>query len=334
MHWSNRFIDINTSNSLFNVSRPPEATRFLSLAYAVFTLVLFLLRRSAYHHMIKNDPNTKLSSIVSPTLQLIPAAILKHPYSIVLSNFIDTEIWKILVNAFFLLIGGSYIEKNWNSSKELLKFVIIIGSLTNLLVVIITFLLSFVFSGVSLNVPLDGNYTMMIGFPIVFKQLYPETTILQLRNVGFFSKNFRFKLLPIFIMSLLTIFQLIFFHHFAQLLSIWITFFACWTYLRFYQFLKPSNEDSDNFLVGDASDTFQLTYLFPDIVKPILRPIFDFAYQTLCVRLKIIRPFQSDDIDKGNSVAEQRGAKKIVDPVEERRKQLALQVLQERLAEP
>lgn len=83
-------------------------------------------------------------------------------------------------------------------------------------------------------------------------------------------------------------------------------------------------------MVGDASDTFQLIYFFPDLVKPILRPIFDSTHRVF-IKLKLIRPFQTDEVDRSNAVAEQRGAKKISDPVEERRKQLALQVLQERM---
>lgn len=259
---------------------------------------------------------------------MVPNQILKHPYSIILSNLVDVRIWKIIANSINLLIGGTFIERNAESSKELLKFILVIGSITNLLVVIVTLSSSLVVPGVKIDVPIDGNYTALVGFPIVYKQLFPETSIFKIKDLGMLSKNFRFKLLPIFVMCTLTIGQLVFFHHFAQLLSIWITFFSCWIYLRYFQVLTSTQNSS--YMVGDASDTFQLIYFFPDLVKPILRPIFDSTHRVF-IKLKLIRPFQTDEVDRSNAVAEQRGAKKISDPVEERRKQLALQVLQERM---
>lgn len=332
MHYELRHIEINIPDSVFRLNHLPEATKFLTLAYVILTSTLFVVRSLEYNGLVATDPSLNFGSVISPVLQLIPNRVLKYPFSIVLSNFVDVEIWKIIVNILNLVIGGSFIERNWNSSKEMLKFTILIGSLTNLMVVISTVILSFIIPSVEMDIPLDGNYTVLIGFSIVYKQLFPETTIFQLKRLGFFSKNFRFKLLPVFVMFTMTVAQLIFFHHFAQLLSIWMTFFSCWIYLRFYQVLKLN--EADGYLVGDASDTFQLIYFFPDVVKPIIRPIADFMYHIFCVKLRLIRSFQTDDIDKGNSVAQQRGAKTPANPVEERRKRLALQVLQERMVEP
>ena len=121
-----------------------------------------------------------------------------------------------------------------------------------------------------------------------------------------------------------------------------VTFFASWSYLRFFQKLAPLNcpslpttnsQGGQEILVGDASDTFQLIYFFPDLIKPILRPIFNFIYNVVVVKFKVIKPFHDIDIDIGNTIAENRGAKKIM-TVEERRRQLALQVLEERMVNP
>ncbi|QLQ79867.1 hypothetical protein HG537_0C05160 [Torulaspora globosa] len=329
MEYSCRYFEISTPSSLLRLNKIPPATTFLTVSYVLCTIVLFILRRFEYSKLISNGSDVLFGSVYSHILQIVPSEILVYPYSIVLSNLVDVNVWKIITNTINLVVGGSFIERDWNSSIEILKFTLLIGSVTNIIVVGVTLLSSLLIPGVKIDVPLDGNYTVLIGFPIVYKQLFPETTIIRLKNLGFLSKNFRFKLLPIFIMSTLTVGQLIFFHHFAQLLSIWITFFSCWIYLRYFQVLTSTQ--SSGYMVGDASDTFQLIYLFPDITKPILRPIFDWIYNICSNKLRIIRPFQTDDIDKSNSVAEQRGAKKIVNPVEERRKQLALQVLQERM---
>ncbi|CCK73396.1 uncharacterized protein NDAI_0G04110 [Naumovozyma dairenensis CBS 421] len=327
MRYSSDFIEVNIPRSLLRINEIPTATRILLLAYIFNTSCLFYIRNSTYYSLLASDASLKYSEVICPFLQLVPEKLAEYPLSIVFSNFVDTELWKILVNLVNIIIGGTFIEKNWNSSREVLIFTIVIGSITNISVVLCTFLFSQFFSGLNMKVPIDGNYTIIVGFPIIYKQLLPETTILNIKSPKIIAKNFRFKLLPIFTLCLLTGMQLIWFHHIAQLLSIWVTFFSCWIYLRFFQTL-PFNE---NTIIGDASDTFQLIYFFPDIIKPVLKPIFDSVYNILCVKLKVIKPFEVIDIDKGNDIASQRGAKKIDATVEDRRRELALMVLQERI---
>lgn len=332
MRFESKHLELHTPKSLFEWRKVPSATLFLTVSYAVLTVVLYFLRRLQYSQLVAESLSSgseiSFDAVYSPILQMVPNQVFKYPYVIILSNLVDVNVWKIIANGLNLYIGGSFIERDADSSAEILKFVLLIGTVTNLLVVLVTLLSSLVIPGVKTNVPIDGNYTALVGFPIVYKQLFPETSIFKIKYLGIFSKNFRFKLLPIFVMCALTIGQLVFFHHFAQLLSIWITFFSCWTYLRYFQ--KHTSTQSGTYMVGDASDTFQLIYFFPDVVKPILRPIFDITYNAL-VKLNLVRPFHTDEVDRSNAVAEQRGAKKVSDPVEERRKQLALQVLQERM---
>ncbi|CAI4036218.1 hypothetical protein SMKI_15G0560 [Saccharomyces mikatae IFO 1815] len=342
MQYSSRFLELNVPDSFLNINKIPDATKFITVMYICLTTTLFCIRRSLYNKLILEDPDVEYNLVTSPILQMVPLQIWKYPTSLVLSNFIDTKAWKVIVNLLNLIIGGSFIERNWNSSREMFKFIIVLGSLTNLLIILLTLILSLFSDKVRLDIPLDGNYTILIGFPIIYRQLLPETTIINLKTPRFLAKNFRFKLLPIFVMFTMTITQIIWFHHFAQLFSIWITFFASWSYLRFFQRLTPLNCPSlpttnsrgvQETLIGDASDTFQLIYFFPDLIKPILRPIFDFIYDLVVVKFKIIKPFHDIDIDIGNSIAESRGAKKIT-TVEQRRRQLALEVLEERMVNP
>ncbi|ONH72123.1 Rhomboid-like protein 19 [Pichia kudriavzevii] len=104
---------------------------------------------------------------------------------------------------------------------------------------------------------------------------------------------------------------------------------------------------------GDPSDTFALVEFFPDVLKPTLRPLFEGFYQ-LSVLLGIVRPWNDDDVDIGNlrsnlrvsgpSLANKRtnsstfmnttGNSKNLksetdDEIAERRKQIALKVLEE-----
>ncbi|KOG98970.1 uncharacterized protein DI49_2299 [Saccharomyces eubayanus] len=342
MQYNSRFLELNIPDSFLNINKIPDATKFIAIIYICLTTSLFCIRRSLYNKLSLEDPNVDYNLITLPILQMVPSQIWRYPTSLILSNFIDTKAWKVVVNLLNLIIGGSFIERNWNSSKEMFKFIVVLGSVTNVLIVTLTLLISLFSNKVRLDIPLDGNYTILIGFPIIYRQLLPETTIINLKTPHFLAKNFRFKLLPIFVMFIMTVTQIIWFHHFAQLFSIWITFFASWSYLRFFQKLVPLNcpslpttnsQDIQEALIGDASDTFQLIYFFPDLIKPLLRPIFDSIYDVVVVKLSILKPFQNVDIDISNSIAESRGAKKIT-TVEERRRQLALQVLEERMVHP
>ncbi|SMN21889.1 similar to Saccharomyces cerevisiae YOL107W Putative protein of unknown function [Maudiozyma saulgeensis] len=337
MEYSCRFFDFSVPNTILDRNKIPIATKCLTIAYTSLTLILFGLRCFLYfNHKTDQSVVMNFSDINIPALQLVPSRILKFPYSIVLSNLVDTSPWRFVFNLINLLIGGSFIERNWNSSNEMIKFTLGIGSITNLVVLLITVTVHYIIpTWVSLDTVLDGNYTVLIGFSIIYRQLLPETTIINIKSPSFISKNFRFKLLPIFVLTIMTSSQLFVFRHFSNLLSIWITFFSCWVYLRFYQILPPSaigsSTDYYNSVQGDASDTFQLIYFFPDIIKPILRPIFNKTYFLLNEKFGIIKSFGETDIDKGNDIAEQRGAKKVTDEVKDRRRQLALDVLQERL---
>ncbi|SCU81411.1 LAMI_0B06106g1_1 [Lachancea mirantina] len=333
MHIKGRFLDFEFPHEKFRFSELPPATKYLTIAYVSFSSALFMVKWLFYqHHRNLFASKADWDLITSPVLQLVPCETLWHPISLVLSNLIDVKFWKFAVNLLNLYVGGAFIERNWQSPTELLRYTLEIGSLTNLAIVLVSIIASFALPQVKLDLPLDGSYTILVGFPIVYKQLVPELTLLKTKNIPILSKNFRFKLLPIFVLSVTTISQIIWFHHFSQLLSIWVTFVTCWVYLRFYQVLPPAIAGTEtSAVVGDASETFQLLYFFPDIVKPILRPVFDFSYHIFCNVLRLRQPFQDDEIYAGNALAEGRGAKKVGGRVEERRKRLALQVLGERL---
>lgn len=331
MKYTSRHLDVYFPDSALDFGNIPIATGVLTTAFVTWTIVLSVVRTQYLREYSSQGLDPDL--VVCPLVQLVPDKVLSHPFSLVFSNLVDVEAWKFICNLINLLVGGAFIERFWQSPKELVIFVLGIGTLTNLLVTLITIALSMIWPSIRLDLPLDGNYTIIVGFPIIYKQLFPETTIFETKNLPFLSKNFRFKLLPIFTLAFLSVLQLIWFHHFSQLLSIWITFFTCWIYLRFFQVLPAAiAQDTEFKVVGDASETFQLIYFFPDLVKPLLAPVFDYTYKKFMVDWHIREPFRTNDIEQANSLAEKRGAKTADNSnAEERRKQLALQVLEERL---
>lgn len=317
-------IQIDGSDTLFDWRRIPPATKFLTVGYISLTSSLFVVKILAYRK--SRDPQLQLENIVSPIVQLIPSKVLFYPLSLVLSNLVDVKFWRLILDLPNLIVGGSFIERSWGSGEEMLKFVLFIGSLTNLVITMTAIILNFITPRIPLDRPLDENYNFLIGFAIIYKQLMPEITILKLKNMGALSKTFRFKHLPTFMMCYLTI-MFVIFGHITQVLSIWVTFFFCWFYLRFYQVSRTGERST----VGDASDSFQLLFFFPYLARPFLKPVFNSAYFLFCTRLQLVQPFHLEDIDRSNTLTEQRGSNINAVSAEERRKQLALQVLQERI---
>lgn len=145
MKLKSHIIDINIPNSLLDISKIPTATAVLTCFYVILSLSLFYIKRSTYNHIVSTGVEIQYSDIQCPFLQLVPSKVVYYPFSIILSNLVDTEIWKFVVTLLNLIIGGSFIERNWNSSKELLKFTIVIGSLINIIMAAFSLIISFIY---------------------------------------------------------------------------------------------------------------------------------------------------------------------------------------------
>lgn len=114
--------------------------------------------------------------------------------------------------------------------------------------------------------------------------------------------------------------------------------------MRFFQALNTepilpvANNDSStgSVLIGDASDTFQLVEFFPAVTKPYVGPVFNQIYE-LSVLLGIVTPFNDETVQQSNTRAQKRleqvgqSNKSIASSVAERRRQIALQVIEDRI---
>ncbi|CAK4302783.1 unnamed protein product [Aphanomyces euteiches] len=90
-----------------------------------------------------------------------------------------------------------------------------------------------------------------------------------------------------------------------------------WFYLRFLS----KNADGS---IGDTSDAFSLTILFPSFLRPSIQPIFDFAFNVA----KLCGFFKNRQTAPLPTVASSLAS----DPVTERRKARAMKALDEKLA--
>ncbi|KAH3676015.1 hypothetical protein WICMUC_002311 [Wickerhamomyces mucosus] len=339
----------NITTTKFNLQRLniPPATKFLLILLTFFSILLQFIKFQTYKQLIlQGEKNIDSNYIVVPILQLIPNQIIWHPWTLTTSIFIDLTIWRFLLSFIQIFIGGKFIERSW-SSKELIKFIILICSISNFITI-----LSLIFIGLFINlnyidIPIDGNLSLLISFLVVFKQLIPEHSIVLFKG----TIHARIKHLPFLILIILSIISILTIS-ITPLLQSWIGFLISWIYLRFYQnnIVDPllpqsindqtntTNSNSNSNLKGDASEIFSLIHFFPNFLHPILSPIFNQIYQ-IFINLKILPKFNDLDIENGNLIANRRlTGQQPSQPIDsrnaaERRRQVALKVLEERIGE-
>lgn len=235
--------------------------------------------------------------------------------------------------------------------SETLKFTTIVITVSNLSALLVVSLIN-IMRGTSefLNNPLQyGFYIMLLPISVVAKQMIPEANIRVLSMFKFRSK--RMALILLIASLLLSLVKRSMSPFFPALIS----FLVSWYYLRYIQITPGMNADilptssssnpsippqSSTTIRGDPSDTFALVEFFPEVMKPTLRPLFDGFYQ-ISVLLGIVRPWNDDDVDIGNLRSNLRfsgaaGASSIKNEThtssassDERRKQIALKVLEE-----
>ena len=256
-----------------------------------------------------------------------------------------------------LYIGSKFAERFWGNYLEVIKFVIIVGSITNLITVIIAIISNIIRQdGKNMDQPLGGGISYYFGFLVVCKQLIPEHNIVLFQGLI----NFRVKHVPFALIIFLSLWSIIISQSLYPAIPSIGSFFVSYFYLRFFQSLNTeptlpiattttsttttnsgnngSSIDMQNssIMIGDASDTFQLIDFFPQVTRPILTPIFQHGYD-ISVFLGIITPFNDEIVEQSNLRAQKRQEqtnqtqKNVAKSVAERRRQVALQVIEDRI---
>ncbi|KAM9898926.1 hypothetical protein OXX69_009688 [Metschnikowia pulcherrima] len=315
----------------------PKSTRVVAAALLWTSLAILLAKIN-----ILRDPAEEraLHDIVVPYIQLVPRYAVFYPWVFVTAIFAEISVISFLLAFGILYVSTGYVEKFWGY-REVLKFILIVGAVTNLSTVIVT-IVSNIFRGdvLGMDKPLGGGVSYYFGFLVVFKQLIPEHNVVLFQGLV----NFRVKHLP-FASLLCVCAWSAFMQTLYPVLPSVMSFFAAYLYLRFHQsfFADPllpittaSGENSSTYVVsGDASDAFQLVQFFPAISKPYLGPVINSVYE-MSVFLGIVTPFNDDAIEQSNmrvqkfSEQVKQANTSIANSVAERRRQVALQVIEER----
>lgn len=239
-------------------------------------------------------------------------------YSFFMYCFVELHFWHVIADVAVVVLCGKLLEPLWGAPDMLLFFVVV-----NLGVGLMT-AFCYVFAYlVSLNedylfdVHIYGCAGYIAGFCVAVKQVMPDSCVVtnpfgKLRNTH----------IPLTLLLIVIILRLVgalpgpypFMFGWGILIS--------WIYLRFYQ--KHSNGNR-----GDMNDNFSFASFFPSQAQPIICVLSNTVFNFL-VRVKICRkPQRRYDVSSPTTITVTLPGTEPHDA--ERRKQLALKALNDRL---
>ncbi|CAH2350598.1 transmembrane protein 115 homolog [[Candida] railenensis] len=341
-----------SSNSIYSL---PSSSKVLVAALTIVSTLIFLIKLNHFRST-PEDQDTKFHDILVPYLQLIPRTTIFYPWVLLTAIFAEISVFSYITSFVILLQSTRYVEKFWGFN-EVLKFVFVVGGVTNLWTVLVTITCNVLRgeSAISMDIPLGGGISYYFGFLVVLKQLIPEHNVVLFQGVI----NFRVKHLPFIFLIVVLLVSVIITQSLYPFIPSIGSFVISYSYLRFYQTIitdpllpittANANAESSSssgvsasgasLITGDASDAFRLVEFFPEISKPYLSPVFDMIYEIGCL-LGVITPFNDDLIEQSNMRAAKRSeqasnaSKSVANSVAERRRQVALQMIEERISKP
>lgn len=316
-----------------------KSTKFSVVSLLVISLTILLIK--IYVRQLSGS-SSKLLEMIVPQIQLVPRYAIYYPWVFVTSIFAEVSILSFLSSLVILYVATSYVEKFWGF-KEVVKFILVVGAITNLSTVLVT-IVSNIFRGdiMGMDKPLGGGISYYFGFLVVLKQLIPEHNVVLFQGLV----NFRVKHLPFLLLLMVSVWSAVMRSLYPFVPSMF-SFFVSYNYLRFVQtfFEEPilpvtnaNGDQTDSVVIrGDASDAFQLVEFFPSIIKPYLSVVINAIFNGF-VFIGVVQPFNDEVIEQSNLRAQMMSEqashtnKLIANSVAERRRQVALQVIEDRIS--
>lgn len=333
----------------------PPVTRACIFALSFLSLLVFVLRLNSYYKLLalakapQIQPETDerpiprpilpvFRDIVVPYITLIPSLSAIYPWVIATTSFVETSVLGFVATGLTLIYGGRYCEHVW-SSKELARFLVLVGVLANIAAAA-TAVTQFSFANTIpthfVNVKkegdaasslqpvssefyllqsINGGIAFQLAFLVALKQLVPEHSIVLFR--GLFSMKVKHLVMPALI--LYTLIGAFYFYDFPFIAQVWTGFFVSWIYLRFYRFtyvdsILPTSSNAGanpseptlkaapgkTRIRGDASEVFSLAnFFYPGVIRDLIQRISTIVFSVF-VSLKICTPFGANEVEQSN----------------------------------
>lgn len=339
---------------MIKLSLPP-LTRIILLVLVFCSIAVFTLRYMEYsiqyeqavefENYQKEKPEDErevgvwplFRDITVPFVTLIPVTVVKFPWTLLTTVFVEKSVISLLISGACLGLAGRYLERVWGL-KSLGIFYLMLTVIPNLITLFcLVFLFSITTNEWWLQNPICGSTAIQAGFLVAFKQLVPEHSIVLFQ--GAIRVHVKHLIMPILI-SYATLGIIIK----SPVMTIlpWVGFLTAWIWLRFYRVmyidsLLPMSDsltaaaDTQTKIKGDASDTFAFAdFFYPQPVKQIVETFSNTIFDALCV-LRICTPFNTEEVEASNQRASMRTGSVSENSDADRRRALALKVLEERL---
>ncbi|KAJ3586449.1 hypothetical protein NHX12_012847 [Muraenolepis orangiensis] len=229
---------------------------------------------------------------------------------------VEEHIWGVAISVGTVMACGRMLEPLWGALELLIFFAVVnvstgvLAGLSYLLTYVATFDLDFLFA-----VRVHGAAGFLGGVLVALKQTVGDTTVLRVPQV-------RLKAAPALVFLLLAMLRLSgVMEDAAPLASYSYGALSGWIYLRFYQRHSRGR--------GDMSDHFAFASFFPEVLQPAVGLLAGLVHAML-VKVKVCRKMvKRYDVGAPSSITISLPG---TDPQDaERRRQLALKALNERL---
>lgn len=237
-------------------------------------------------------------------------------WTLVTHGVVEQHIWGVAANVGTVMACGRLLEPLWGALELLIFFAVVnvlaglLAGLSYLLTYVATFDLDFLFA-----VRVHGAAGFLGGVLVALKQTMGDTTVLRVPQV-------RLKAAPALVLLLLLLLRLSGLLDSAAPLAAYVYgALSGWVYLRFYQRHSRGR--------GDMSDHFAFASFFPEVLQPAVGLLAGLVHAAL-VKIKVCRKMvKRYDVGAPSSITISLPG---TDPQDaERRRQLALKALNERL---
>ncbi|KAI6229426.1 hypothetical protein M3Y95_00529800 [Aphelenchoides besseyi] len=256
-------------------------------------------------------------SVLYDVFSLSPNSIfLFHVWRPFSACFMETNLlllgWSILTLHQFIHI----IEPVWGI-PEVIKFTLITQLISTVLISTLGLFSFAVFNALDFfyYTNLNGIASLSAGALVAVKQFLPDSVLFTTTRGRL--KNTHLPLSALFLLIVLYVFGFV---RPGVILQTAVGIQVSWTYLRFFQ--RRQINDS----IGDDSEHFAWSTIFPRALRPVTVFVGNFAYKML-VRLRLLRKIEQ----LLPSVVEQSTIELDADCEAERKRQIALRELQTRL---
>ncbi|XP_067907448.1 transmembrane protein 115 [Heterodontus francisci] len=228
---------------------------------------------------------------------------------------VENHIWDVGIGLGAVVVAGRLLEPLWGALELLIFFAVlnvsvgILGGLSYLLTYVATFNLDYLFT-----VRIHGMWGFVGGVLVALKQTMGDTVVVKVPQV-------RMKDVPMMLLVIIGALRLTMLFSSSLLASYGFGVLSSWVYLRFYQKHGRGR--------GDMSDHFAFATFFPEILQPLVSMVANVIY-SLLVKIRICKKtVKRYDVGAPSSITISLPG---TDPQDaERRRQLALKALNERL---